>query len=128
MSRPEFRLWDVDEERMYIPYNHHIKMNLGGRISIDGGWTNNYIERMLYTDFISKNGKQICEGDIITTEFDCGPYVVKFGIIDIEDDESYERHTICGFYLEGGGTREHMDDMRKSKVIGNIYENPELLE
>lgn len=80
------------------------------------------VEFIYGTGFMDKNGKEIESGDILKTEF--------------EDVVSIKFHNFYGFYAvdEDG---EHLfpeedDEIReifsKTEVIGNIYENKELLE
>lgn len=75
-----------------------------------------------FTGLKDKNGKEIYEGDICNCrEYEC------FGKVEWNNEEA-------GFYfcvvMEGGGfEEEHLYDyVDELEVIGNIYENPELLE
>ena len=74
-----------------------------------------------YTGLKDKNGKEIFEGDIVATDFhDKKPYLIKYGI---------HNYTDVGFYAKDGNYRFPMPDSLKHIIkIGNIYENPELLE
>lgn len=91
------------------------------------------IELMQSTGLLDKNGQEIFEGDIVKRDGIKRPEVVRFGEwIDV-DTLGFEEQYI-GFYFES----EHEGQKRLysvesqfnnlSKVIGNIYENPELLE
>ena len=89
------------------------------------------VEVMQFTGLLDKNGKEIFEGDIIkvTGEFaidDSG--IIKWS--QQEDDYTYH----CGFMVdwqEEVKRRSHLSfwaNHREIEIIGNIYENPELLE
>ena len=78
-------------------------------------------ELMQYTGLHDKNGKEIYEGDIVKEndtytakiEFISGCFVYNF--VDTPEDWSNEYIPVYG------GSRD-------TEVIGNIYENPELLK
>jgi len=85
------------------------------------------IELMQSTGLKDKNGKEIFEGDIITNG---------------KDVMCMKRHNTLGFYIEQKGEVEFIADCAvleefeedakeiadSIEIIGNIYENPELLE
>ena len=81
------------------------------------------VEFIHRTGFIDKNGKEIESGDIVKTDFG-DVFSIKFnniyGFCAIDEDEKY-------WFAE-----ETQDELRetllKTEVIGNIYENKELLE
>lgn len=94
---------------------------------------------MQYTGLKDKSGKEIYEEDIVREEFPAGwrEYEVKFG--EFDNGEEYEGHeSAIGWYLElTRGSKGFEDDWKienmlgynhKLEVIGNIYENPELLK
>ena len=81
------------------------------------------VEFIYGTGFIDKNGKEIQHGDILKTEF-AGILPIKF-------------HNVYGFYAVKEDDKywfaEEIEDevnetLSKTEVIGNIYENKELLE
>lgn len=83
---------------------------------------------MQFTGLHDKNGKEIYEGDIVEFE-GLGNYLVDIGGYFSENSVGYG---VC--YLPNGDDSEFVKDAdpmaveRKGSVIGNIQENPELLE
>lgn len=82
------------------------------------------VEFIHSTGFIDKNGKEIESGDILKTEFG-SIFYIKF-------------HDVFGFYVDDGDDEywfaedasedEFRETLPKTEVIGNIYENKDLLE
>ena len=85
-----------------------------------------------FTGLTDKNGKEIYEGDIVNTGI--SNYEVKFGKYSLsgsdEDMNSGSLHEwseeAYGWYIGGHMGNETLEDW--FEVIGNIYENPKLLE
>ena len=102
----KFRAWDTNSKQMV--------MN-GLWYSKEKGIDINKL--MQYTGLKDKNGIEIYEGDIIHYDTDNETYKVAF------DGGSY--------VWEGDGCYDNLIELYPSlntKVIGNIYENPELLK
>jgi len=79
------------------------------------------IELMQYTGLKDNNGREVYEGDVLDIGLqnqDGKPVVAPV---------SYEKY-IAGYVLDNGGNGiwQRLDE--DCEVIGNIYENPELLE
>lgn len=74
-----------------------------------------------YTGLTDKNGKKIFEGDIV--DFPDRSDGDRYGVIQYDSEET-EFIIICDLFCEGLG-RYHYS--RNVEVIGNIYDNPELL-
>jgi uncharacterized phage protein (TIGR01671 family) len=68
-----------------------------------------------FTGLTDKNNKKIFEGDIVRAMMDWGPAGMKESVVDI----GFKR-------LQG--YRWNYFDLDTIEVIGNVYDNPELLE
>lgn len=84
----------------------------------------NEVEFIYGTGFIDKNGKEIEHGDILKTEFE-DVFSIKFnnvyGFYAIKDD-------VRRYFAEEDLDYELRETLSKTEVIGNIYENKELIE
>jgi hypothetical protein len=73
------------------------------------------MELMQYTGLKDMNGKEIYEGDILAGEY------ISFKVQVIYYDGTYETVSSVGHYRS-------LSEFSGCAVVGNIYENPELLE
>lgn len=152
MSREiKFRVWDKDLKKMHIcgenqhdsisfsyPENeaHYYNLQNGCGSSTDGSGT---YELMQYTGLKDKNGMEIYEGDIIYWEINNGvgiesyTAIVKWSEDLVEEGWNQTYKWLVGY--TGNYYRGSYDELSTPaaynealQVIGNIYENPELLE
>ena len=126
MRTIKFRAWDKKTETMNDVWAIHFKAWHDSEINyieIYGLGTDGTEERceedieiMQYTGLKDKNGTEIYEGDIINQDSKCGykNYVMEMIKTHASDD--------MGVDMFG-----YVDVDNACEVIGNIYENPELL-
>ncbi len=132
----KFRAWDKTLELMVRPVMAEFD---------NGSWESRFdLEIMQYTGLKDKNGKEIYEGDAIGThidehnlDYDGKPSQwvkvvtwdtedAAFKILDMEVLTSFERHYVSDWSEDYWGfTQEDASDI---EIIGNIYENPELIK
>ena len=115
MREIKFRAWD-DGKMDYNP--------TFGECSFGGSYVNSfepseYEKRtfMQFTGLHDKNGKEIYEGDVVKTPKYGNSQVVEYADINASDDM-----TAPGMGFQFNDYPSNME------IIGNIYENPELLE
>lgn len=133
MNNLKFRAWDKKLKLLgdvsYIDFNSK-------KIIYHNGFVNYYVnfedvEIMQSTGLKDKNGKEIFEGDIIN----CG-YLFNGSPFDELDEYEEEKGVVkfvnCGFNIKFKNDTNLFIDIMEScediEVIGNIYENKELLE
>jgi uncharacterized phage protein (TIGR01671 family) len=92
-----------------------------------------YIRRQ-FTGLTDKNGKEIYEGDILISKYgDKKPFEILFGEYQTYEEKVGSKSTSIGFYWnetdgEQVGFGKSIDgNMDAYEVIGNVFENPELI-
>jgi len=119
----KFRAWDLINKKWielcYLEINNDKVDYVHDKYGDD--WNINNCVLMQFTGFQDDDGKEICEGDIVnyslcTNEY-TGDYEYDKGIVTFDSECGYWRIADEVFY----GTES-------IQIIGNIYENPELLE
>lgn len=143
---PKFRAWDPHEKKMVddtelVIWGGNIyqgnRQKIFERI-VEGkkgliGYSIDDKYLMQSTGLKDKNGVEIFEGDVVTRNGGF-PSVVKFGSWVYEEDFGAKARNV-GFYIDSSYTDEEWlqsidyEDISKNyEIVGNIYENPELME
>ena len=114
----KFRAWDT-VNKLWLNYSHYPLLTLDGKLC---HFTNGHVVDldksedvvlMQYTGLKDRYGKEIYEGDIVQEFTGCKCVV-----------EWFEPHT--GYKPFGGGIGERKGE--DVQVIGNIHDDPELVE
>lgn len=137
-----YRAWDKDNNRMIYPADRRndtsIVFDAAGWFIIDhfSGRPKNILtqfegELMDFTGRFDKNGNKIFEGDIVRRMAD------RFDYNKPEEEEHWKEEEISyiefrnnGFWVKDedmGYEGENLWDWEQMVVIGNIYENPDIL-
>lgn len=130
MREIKFRAWDGKEKIMWIDIHltdvdsddgsngFLVDRIRNGKLEesfLFGNYSDEHIVWMQYTGLHDKNGKEIYEGDILS--FEVFAYKTQ-GIVKYIEN---------GFWLTNEIGDRYVPDLEYSEVIGNIYENPELV-
>lgn len=117
MREVKFRTWQRNLKEMHdvlaIDWESGwIKTEVGKNM-----WNLGAYDLMQYTGLLDKNGKEIYEGDIFRASSEHGRVCCFTGIVEWEND-------IYGDIISGFNLGDHIE----IELIGNIYENPELIK
>ena len=133
MREIKFRAWDLDKKQFTKSIDG---VTLDGKIldlAIGTGGTinrNRNVELMQYTGLKDKNGKEVYEGDILYHKWLSGSDEDEgsYGVVELHQSSFMSKEV--GYYFS---LIHHEKDLYKDgkflgfEVVGNIYENPELL-
>ena len=144
MREIKFKAWDKEKKKMI--YNVHTACDVSPELTNGESWFGAFLENetlsenykyvvMQYTGLKDKNGKAIFEGDILKTQWQhdgvtnydyeiIGKIIWWRGFVCWAIESKDRIRPICS--LE----REQLADAEDGgiEIIGNIYENPELLK
>lgn len=120
----KFRAWNKESDEMYEDIlhdrSHDFDLNYIGDCMSFGD--NEILEIMQYTGLKDKNGKEVFEGDVLRDGKGPDGVVV------------YNENIACFLMLSGGktyylneGKPQRGNKLQYTEIIGNIYENPELI-
>jgi hypothetical protein len=109
MRTIKFRAWDKNNLRM-LEHEQLLKSSP----YYQSPFTRDDIELMQFTGLLDKNGREIYEGDII-----------KHPVCELGRVIFFQPY--AGFFVEARGLLYNLNTSGDYEVIGNQFENPELL-
>lgn len=122
MREIKFRAWDVNNKEMLDVQELDYQDSYNGQPMVRTTMYNDYFDvedmiLMQYTGLKDITGREIYEGDIVKSFFvdtdEAGNEIYKYYIMEVKYDE-----VLCSYKI---------DKFMNLEVIGNIYENKELL-
>ena len=143
---PKFRAWDKHGQKMFandelIIWNGNVYANDSKKLTCNNlkGWSIDDEYLMQSTGLFDKKGVEIFEGDIL--EIQGIRMAVKFGNYEYIESSKSNGYTLgmvydgLGFYVECINVADpdrispfEPKTLKESAIIGNRFENPELLE
>lgn len=122
---PKFRAWTKEGELMYYdvyPFKGDTLLLSYDEIAFDEVPASDFI-LMQSTCLFDKNGNEIFEGDIVR-------FTLTDGINYVTLEDGVVTYELGAFYVVNGLDEYIIGDINTNKieVVGDIYENPELLK
>ena len=122
--KPKFRAWTEEGKAMYYgvyPFRDDALLLSYDEIAFDEVPASDFILTQS-TGLLDKNGKEIFEGDIVR-------FTLTDGFNYVTNEDGVVTYRLGAFYVVNDLTEYLISDINTNKVevVGNIYENPELL-
>lgn len=129
--KPKFRAWDKELKTMLdvflIDFKKRVLVGEHWKFGETNFMSFDEIELMQSTGLRDKNGREIFDGDIITNGIDRA---------DVKNHQTLGFYTVLNgreYFFARGISFENFEENAEEfseavEIIGNIYENPELLE
>lgn len=124
--KQKFRAWNSETKEIEVFKTYEEISELFLALSADDG----FYSIMQSTGLKDKNGKEIFEGDIVRTTRFLGRADEIGGFYEYEKDYLGVVKVLEGSWVidTGSDAVDLWSEIDENEVIGNIYENPELLE
>ena len=136
MREVKFRLWDLRNKYFFASYTEEMLIDIEGtnlwyqQVYYDDDTyllDSDNFELMQYTGLKDIHGVEIYDGDIVSNEQDT--YLVCLGEFTDSDDFQYPALRQTGFYIKDVGDNETYPFYSLAyEIVGNIYENNDLIE
>lgn len=134
---PKYRAWDKHGQKMFVNdeliiWNGNVYANDSKKLTCNNlkGWSIDDEYLMQSTGLVDKNGKEIFEGDIVRTTRFLGRADEIGGFYEYEKDYLGVVKVLEGSWVidTGSDAVNLWSEIDENEVLGNIYENLELLE
>jgi len=129
--KKKFRVWDPHDDEMWTPEylsDDHYLIDMSGNIHVGGGFpvkADPAVKLMQWTGLKDANGTDIYEGDILSLTLDGKPTC----FIEYESGAFHFKWIDPIFRIVRNRISEPIfRNIHLFPIIGNIYENPDLLK
>ena len=125
MREIKFRAWDKESKRIFnIARFDFADHTVYSHLFACDGYLAENLKIMQYTGLKDKNGTEIYEGDILSTDLSRPYLIVEFrnGAFMLQCQDSGK-----SYYDYFGTYGENLEFVEYHEVIGNIYEHPQLI-